>query len=196
MLISHENLHDLKTERGDILPPLPMALRLVPILFYLSAFGAIVLVAITILQIGLASGQLESARQETAATKTKIAETQASRTALEARTKHAVDILQWIEGSVGVQSLTVEISRSMSAKSAINDLALSRDDKNNSQLQFAIKLQTADPAQLEKTIEAIRKSSFRPFSAKQSQEGNRISYEASLVRESPSITATTPPNEQ
>lgn len=195
MLISRENLHDLKTERNDILPPLPMILRLVPILFYLSAFGAVVLIALTFLQIGHSSGQLEAVSQETARTKTKIAETKTARTELEARTKHAVDLLQWVEGSVGVQSLTVEISRSMAPKSAINELSLSRDEKNNSQLQFALKLQTADSGQLERTIEAIRKTSFRPFSAKQSQEGNRISYEATLIRENPAVAVSTSPNE-
>lgn len=192
MLISHENLHDLKNERGDVLPPLPVALRLVPILFYLSALGAVILVVITFLQIGHAAGQLENTRRETAEAKAQIAQTQASRTALEARTKHAADLLQWVEGSVGLQSLTVEISRSMTAKSAINELSFSRDEKNNSQLQFALKLQTADPSQLETTIEAIRKSTFRPFSAKQSQEGNRISYEATLIREVPTLLEASP----
>lgn len=184
MLISPQPLHDLKTERVDILPPLPMALRLIPILFYLGAIGTIGLVTLTVLQIGKTAAELEATRLRAADIKKQMAEIQADRTALEGRTKQGVDLQQWVEGSVGVQALAVSINRSISEKSAITELALSRDEKSASQIQLSLKLQAADTSQLDMAVETIRKSGFRHFSAKQSQEGNRINYEATLIRQS------------
>ncbi len=112
-----------------------------------------------------------------------MAENRTSRTALETRTKRAVDLLKWVEGSLGVQPLIVRISRSIESKSAITELSLSRDEKTSGQLALALKLQTAGPEQLEATVESIRQVGFRPFSARQSQDANRITYEATLIPE-------------
>lgn len=184
MFISPQPLHDLKTERVDVLPPLPMALRLIPILFYLGTIGTIGLVTLTVLQIGKTAAELDTTRLRAADIKKQMAEIQADRTALEGRTKQGVDLQQWVEGSVGVQALAVSINRSISEKSAITELALSRDEKSASQIQLSLKLQAADTSQLDTAVETIRHSGFRHFSAKQSQEGNRINYEATLIRQS------------
>lgn len=183
MKIEPEILHDLKTERPDVLPPLSMTLRLVPILFYLTAFGAVVLAGLTVAQIRQASGLLVAANERAAAAQTHLDETKVARTALEGRAKRASDVLRWVEGAVNVQPLAVAIARSTGQTAGIVELALTRGESSNRQIQLAIKLQAMGTDALEPVIEAIRESEFRPFSAQQSQAGNEVSYEATLIRQ-------------
>lgn len=183
MLIPREIVHDLKTERADVLPPLPMAMRLVPISFYLIALATIGFATLTALQIAQAVGQLESAKARTLEATRQLETTTAARTDLDAQAKRASDFLQWVEGSVQVQPLVVAIARSISERSAITELALARDGESNRQIQLLLRFQGTDPTQIEETVEAIRNAAFRPFSPRQSQEGNRMDYEASLIRQ-------------
>lgn len=183
MKIASEILHDLKTERPDVLPPLSMTLRLVPILFYLSAFGAVVLAGITIAQIGQATSQLEQANRRATEAQTQFNATKTARTALEAKAKRASDVLRWVEGAVNIQPLAVAIARSTGERAGIVELALTRGDVASRQIQLALKLQATGTDELEPVIAAIRASEFRPFSAQQSQSENEISYEATLIRQ-------------
>ncbi|MGC1481717.1 MAG: hypothetical protein WA771_14550 [Chthoniobacterales bacterium] len=183
MRIAPEILHDLKTERAEVLPPLPIALRLVPILFYLAAFATILLASVTIAQIGQATGVLEGARQRATDAQTALNESKIARSALEARAKRASDVLRWVEGSVNVQPLAVSIARSTGEQASIIELALTRSDTANRQIQLALRLQANSTNELEPVLAAIRAADFRPFSAQQSQAENEVNYEASLIRQ-------------
>ena len=182
MVIPPEILHDLKSERSDVLPPLPITMRLIPVIFYASAVGVIFLMALTFLQYRVSLVALERSNQEISRVQKSNEELLKAQDALEIRARYAVDLLKWVEGSVGLQPLVVAINRSMGPQSAITDLSLGRSDKTDGQLQISLKLRIANADQLEKTVEAIRLSGFRPFSARQSQEGNRMAYEATLIR--------------
>lgn len=183
MLISPQIVHDLKTDHADILPPLPNVMRLIPVAFYFVTLAAIALLAATVIQIRTKSVTLETVRAEIVNTNQQIEETRAERSALEGRAKRAADILAWVEGSNAIQPLTVAIGRSVGERAGITELVLSRSEKASQQIQIAMKLQGSDAAQIEPIIDAIRMSDFRPFSAKQSQEGNRVNYEATLIRQ-------------
>ncbi len=188
MLISPQTIHDLKTDRADILPPLPHVMRLIPVAFYLVTLAALALLAATVIQIRTKSVTLETVRAETVNTNQQIEETRAARSALEGRAKRAADILTWVEGSNAIQPLTVAIGRSVGARAGVTELLLSRSEKSSQQIQIAMKLQGADAAQIEPIIDAIQRSDFRPFSAKQSQEGNKVNYEATLIRQTGQTT--------
>lgn len=196
MYIPPEIVHDLKTERTDVLPPLPAVVRLVPILFYLSAASGILLSVLTVLEIGRTTGELAAVRKRTAETRAQVSELTAARASLETRAKRASDFLQWVEGAVNVQPLAVSISRSIDAKSSITELALSRNEEAARQIQLALKFQAADASQLDATVEAIRQCEFRPFSAQQNMAGSHIDYEATLLRQTPSTAASTPSPER
>lgn len=200
MHIPSQTVHDIKTERADVLPPLTNALRLIPIAFYLTAFFTVLLLGLTVFQIREATAKLEDLQRQTRETQLQSEETRKARSELEGRAKLAADVLQWVEGATAIQPLAVAIGRSMGTRAAITELTLSRDEKASRQIQLAIKMQSADALQIESTIDAIRASEFRPFSAKQSQEGNRVTYEVSLIRQASNAikvdsTETVAPNE-
>ncbi|MCB1100305.1 MAG: DUF2681 domain-containing protein, partial [Verrucomicrobiae bacterium] len=95
--------HDLKTERTDVLPPLPAVARILPIGFYLGIVGAISLSAFFSWQLRqaetekaewLAKEQTEKADQENIIKKMK---------AVDAETKRAEEVRQWVNSSKGIQ---------------------------------------------------------------------------------------------
>ncbi len=199
MYIAPQITHDIKTERADVLPPLPNVLRIIPIIFYAIAALSLGLLGLTVYQIRGATVGLESAQKRAQETQRQIEETRAARATLENRAKLAANVLQWVEGATALQPLAVALGRSMGTKAALTELTLSRDEKAPRQIQLALKMQSADALQIESTIEAVRQSSFRPFSAKQSQEGNRVSYEVSLIHQAApvpkEISESAPANE-
>jgi len=177
-----EIVHDVKTESPDLLPPLPMVLRLIPILFYLSAFGAVLLLVLTFIQIRVGAVELENARQQEREATEDLGRIATERSQLEGRLKRASEIAAWVEGSIPLQPLVASIARSMDERSAINELVLARDRDQPIQIQLSLKMQTPVAEQLETTLAAIRDASFRAFQAEQSQTGTRIEYEVTLVR--------------
>jgi hypothetical protein len=166
-----------------VLPPLAVTLRLVPILFYLCALAAAVLSSVTILQIGQANAELMAAQTRELEAGAQLDQTKIERAALEAKANRAGDVLRWVEGSANIQPLAVAIAASLSERAAILELDLSRDTDTDRQVQLALKLQASGGDELETVIEAVRDANFRPFSAQQSQEGNQIAYEATLIRQ-------------
>jgi len=191
MHIPTQTVHDLKTERADVLPPLPQSMRLVPVFFYAGALGAVAFAVITFLQIRGTAAELDAARRRTTEAQKELDATVAERGKLEHRAKRGADYGRWVEGAVNIQPLVVAITRSVGSRVGITELALSRDDKSGRQIQLALKMQPADVEQLEKSVQAIRDSSFRPFSAEQSQEDNHIEYQATLIWQPAAVAAET-----
>jgi hypothetical protein len=193
MLIPRRVLHDLKTERGDIAPPLQPYLRLVPIAFYLGAAASIVLSAVFAFQLFRERGQLEQWKQRAAENQTQLDHTKLERTKLEGTAKRASDFVGWVEGSRAVQPLVVAITRSVDEKSSLTEVGLTRDADNPTQIKLALKLLTSDARQLDRTLEAIERAGFRPYSARQTQAKGVIDYQATLIWQSRGFTAATTP---
>jgi hypothetical protein len=184
MHIPRRVLHDLKTERGDIAPPLPPYLRIVPIAFYLGVVACIALSATFAFQLIRARAELAQWQQRTAQAREQLTRVQADRTKLEASAKRAADFVSWIEGSRALQPLVVAIARSVDEKSSVPELAFDRDTENPTQIKLSLKLLTNDARQLDRTLEAVEHADFRPYSARQTQSKGLIDYQATLLWQS------------
>jgi len=192
MQIPRRVLHDLKTERGDIAPPLPPYLRIVPIAFYLGVVACIALSATFAFQLIRARAELAQWQQRTAQAREQLTRVQADRTKLEASAKRAADFVSWIEGSRALQPLVVAIARSVDEKSSIPELAFDRDTENPTQIKLSLKLLTNDARQLDRTLEAVEHADFRPYSARQTQSKGLIDYQATLLWQSRSVVLASP----
>lgn len=181
MIIEPRVVHDLKTERPDVAPPLPMSLRLVPIAFYLSALGCVVLSAVFMLQFVKMRAERDSWKTRATQAQTDLDRTKESRKSLENEAKRASDFLAWIEGSRMVQPLVASIARSMDKKSSIAQLSLDRIEENPSQIKLKLSLITEDPDQIDSTLDAVSRDGFRAYSAQQKQAGGILDYEATLI---------------
>ncbi len=195
MQIASKQIDDFKTERKDITPPLPVILRLVPLLLYCSIIIAVVLGAIFFLQLQLAIKKREGHRIETENIAIETQKTQNERAALEAEIKKATDIEAWVAGSRPIQPLLVEIARSMGARSSLIDLRIERDPDAPAQLKLAMKIGTDTTKQLDTTLDRITSQDYRTFSPQQNLGRGELDYRATLVsrqQRTPDVVPETP----
>jgi len=192
MLIQGSKLDDFKTERKDLMPPLPMPYRLVPLLFYLSLLflGVVGSVAMWTSQVSIK--RFEGITLQTNRLKKEISATKAARSALEQKIREATDMEDWVLASMPLQLLIVGIVRSIEPGANIVDLSLERDEDTPSQLKLALTLNAASDGQIEKTLEAVRKLDYREFSPTQSTIKGNFEYQASLLWSNPKSKIQTP----
>lgn len=183
MLIDARKIDDFKTERKDLLPPLPMVFRLVPLLFYLAIVFLAVVGSVAVWHSRAASERYQSLVGQTAQLNAKIQELKNARNALDDRTLEAMDLENWVLGSMPLQPLVVAMVRSVGEDSSIVDLSLERDPETPAQLKLALTLRTDSDKQLEVTLEAIRALGYRDLSPTQSMVKGNLEYRATLLRD-------------
>jgi hypothetical protein len=192
MLIKEVTIDDFKTERKDIAPPLPMIMRLVPILFYLSLLFLAVVGSVASLNAKLSSDQLRAVAGQIESLKSQIQQTKNQRSALEGEINKALDLEAWVLASMPLQPLVVAIIRSMGPDSEIVELNIERDAETPSQLRIGLKLNTASDDQLEETLKKIRAMNYREFNPTQTRAQGNLNYRASLLWQDPRTDRPTP----
>lgn len=177
--------HDLKTERTDVLPPLPAVARLLPVGFYLSIVGSLALSGFHYWQLNqaeadkvawLAKEQSEKAEQDNISKKSKV---------IDAETKRAEEVRQWVNGSKGIQVLVSQVARSMADGSTISELRFTRENTDPAKIRTSLRLNEGGGEQLEKTLEVLeRENGYRPYEAskKGRLETGEIDYDAILIK--------------
>lgn len=192
MLINETGIDDFKTDRKGIAPPLPLVMRLVPLLFYLSLLFLAVVGTVSSIHAKFSSnhrsallGRIEVLKKDIGAVKTE-------KTALEQEIKEATDLEAWVLASIPLQPLVVSIIRSMGPQSEIVDFTLERDAETPSQLRVGLKLNTASDKQIEQTLEVVRGMNYREFNPTQTRVQGNLDYKASLLWQDPQGNRQTP----
>ena len=185
MQIVSDQIDDLKTDRKDIMPALPMVFRVVPILFYGALAFLIVIGSLAFWNMRVATQKRDAIKQRITSLQTEIATTKADRAALEVKIREATDLEAWVLASMPLQPLIVAIVRSMDPQSSIVDLKLERDTETPSQLRLGLRLNTNSDQQLEDTLEVIRRMNYREFSPTQTRVRGDLDYRASLLWQNP-----------
>lgn len=187
MLVPVNEIDDFKTERKDILPPLPQVFRMVPILFYLSLIFVVLISGIAAVHSKVANDRLRDARSRVAALKTEIDGLKTQRTELESEIRGAAELEGWVLAAAPIQPLVVAICESMDARlqTTIVELKLERDVESPSQLKLGLRLNTTSEDQLQKTLEAVRELGFLEFSPTQSMVRGDLDYRATLLWQAP-----------
>ena len=183
MQITERQIDDFKSDRKDITPPLPVVLRLVPLLFYCSIAVAVILSSIFAIQFQLAVQKRDNHKTTTASLGALTQDTRSQRTALEAQIKKATDIQNWVYGSRPLQPLLLAITRSMGPKSSIVDLRLDRETDIPSQIKMNLSMGTDSTKQLDLTVEKIAELNYRAFSPTQTLGRGQLDYKATLVHQ-------------
>jgi hypothetical protein len=181
MLIAASQIDDFKTDRKDIASPLPLPFRLVPILFYLSIVFTIVVGSLALWHAKVAADLRDATLARIAEVRASIEANKASRGALEARIREAMDLEKWVLASKPLQPLVIAIIRSMGPESNIVELRIERDTVTPSQLRIGLRMNTASDRQLEETLKVIRDLNYREVSPTQSRSQGELNYQATLV---------------
>jgi cell division protein FtsB len=192
MQIVADQIDDLKTDRKDIMPALPMVFRMVPILFYGALAFLVVIGSLAFWNMRVATQKRDAIKQRITSLQTEIATTKTDRAALEAKIREATDLEAWVLASMPLQPLIVAIVRSMDPQSSIVDLKLERDTETPSQLRLGLRLNTNSDQQLEDTLEVIRRMNYREFSPTQTRVRGDLDYRASLLWQNPHRTTPSP----
>ena len=192
MLISETRIDDFKTDRKDIAPPLPMVMRLVPILFYLSLLFLVVVGSVASLHAKLSSDQRKNVIARIESLKSQIEQSKTQRASLENEISEALDLEAWVLASMPLQPLIMAIIRSMGPESEIVDLTLERDAETPSQLRLGLKLNSSSDKQLEDTLAAIKDLDYREFNPTQTRVQGNLDYKASLLWQDPRTVRETP----
>ncbi len=192
MQIHARIIDDFKTERKDISPPLQAYLRLVPVLLYAAIAGSILLNALFIARYSQAGSARDTAVRQDSELNTELDGVKSRRQALEDETKKASDLSAWVEASRPLQSLVVEIARSMGSDASLVDLSLERDTTNPAQILLSMRLQSENPKQLDETVQTIARNRFRTFSPQQTMEKGVVDYKATLLWQSSAREQTAP----
>lgn len=185
MQITERQIDDFKSDRKDIAPPLPVVLRLVPLLFYCSIAVAVILSSIFAIQFQLAVQKRDAHKAQSASLVTQSQDARTQRAALEAQIKKATDIQSWVASSRPLQPLLVEVTRSMGPRSSILDLRLDRDLDNPAQIKMGLRMGTDSTKQLDLTVEKIAALNYRAFSPTQTLGRGELDYKATLVNQDP-----------
>lgn len=192
MLISFDRIDDLKTDRKDIMAPLPMVFRIVPILFYGALAFLVVIGSLSYWNARVAGERRDAIKQEISSISGEISQTKASRSALEAKIREATDLEAWVLASMPLQPLVISIVRSMAANSSIVELNVERDAETPSQLKLGLRLNSDSDKQLQNTLEVIRGMHYREFSPTQTRARGDLDYRASLLWQNPYRKAQLP----
>jgi hypothetical protein len=191
MVIPKHIVDDFKTNRKDITPPLPYILRLVPLCFYLSIVAAVVLCSVFLLQIAVATDNIQKDTRATESILAEAKQTDEQRGKLEARIIQATDLQAWAEGSLPVQPLAVSAARSIESGSMLSDLRIDRDSGAPSSIRFGMRVAATSPDQIERTTTALTDQAYRVVQPQRTLSEGQIDFRATLV--SPSGRAADSP---
>jgi len=182
MQINARQIDDFKNDRKDITPPLPLVLRLVPILFYCSIAVTVILCSIFFIQFRVGIAKRDNHKAQTAVLNAQTQASRNERAALEAQIKKATDIQDWVQGSQPLQPLIVEITRSMGPKASLLEMRIDRSADDPAQLKLELQIGTDSTKQLDATMERIASLDFRAFSPTRELGRGLLDYKAMLVR--------------
>ena len=192
MLVPDTAIDDFKTDRKDIAPPLPMIMRLVPLLFYLALLFLAVVGSLASMHAKFASDHRNSLLGRIEELKKEIEGIKTEKTALENEIQEATDLESWVLASIPLQPLVVSIIRSMGPQSEIVDFTLERDAETPSQLRIGLKLNTISDKQIDQTLGVIRGLNYREFNPTQTRVHGNLDYKASLLWQDPFANRQTP----
>ncbi len=156
-------LHDLKSDRQDLTPPLPAVLRLLPLFFYLALAGAGVLGAHFYLETRKAKDLTalhESNEKEQAAMLEKLRGEQG---ALDAEFAKAKEVEQWVDSSRPLMTIITSVVNSVKQGNTLSSLKLARSAENPEHVDMTLLINSGGNSQVEETRNALSKEGYQAF---------------------------------
>jgi hypothetical protein len=153
----------------------------VPILFYLTLIACTAAMGWFEMERRRAVVEALAFSTQGATFQAEVANIAKERAKVEALNKRATEVAKWVEGALNLQPICVAVSRAAGKDATISELSLSRNAELPSQVHLELKVNNADSAVMDATLQGIRELDFRAYSAQQSKEVDHLDYKATLV---------------
>lgn len=174
-------IHDLKTERQNVSEGLPAGYKLIPVTFYFVSVATIFLSLFFYLSKKAYEATELSMRERGDIAQSQQSSYVAQQNALTSEAKSAEGIAKWLEGSRGLQPVTVAIGRSMGKDSTIAELSLDRNPEIPAHTFLQLKIDGGGSQQIENTLNSIYALDFQTYSAQQVKGRNSTDFQATLI---------------
>jgi hypothetical protein len=175
-------LTDFKTERNDILPPLPGALRIIPIGFYVGLLGLVGIAGYSFYETRNLNEETNLKRQQEQGELARIRDLQVKESGLAKEKKDALEVQSWISSNSEVYPLVRKIAQSVADDTTISELTLTRLEDNASHIKMKTTLYSAHGGdQIESLVQSISDSlslrNYGPTMLPSEKDQNDITYE-------------------
>jgi hypothetical protein len=179
-------LHDLKNERADLAPPLPAVLLLLPVLFFASVVGSVVLGAFSVLATKKAVAAEETAlamEQEETAQSTAI---QTELTAITDEQTRAKEVEAWVRSTQPIMSMATTVLNSIKTGNTLTSLRLARTPENPEHVEMTLLINNGGTTQVDETRTALSREGQQAFredtkTASGSARSGDVTYSAVFV---------------
>jgi hypothetical protein len=175
--------HDFKTPRTDAARRLPSTFRFIPIIFYVAIVGSAYMMTMDYLNFQKAKKVKVEADERKSRIEGERDTFNNEFATLEAETKKAEGVAQWMEGARNIQPIVVKIARAVAAETRFGEVSLERGDEVAANLSLGIKISGVNAATEIVNIEnALGQLQYRSFSPQQTKSEDSIEYHSTLVR--------------
>jgi len=180
-------MHDLKPERPDLAPPLPAVLMVLPVLFYLSALGAIGLGALFTLKTKQAQADEQREMDGEQDVRRSIASLKEEQKVIDETHGKAKEVEAWMDSTQPLMEVVAAVINSVKKENTLSSLRLSRTAENPEHIEMRVQINSGGTLQKEETVQALVKEGYQTFKDDliSSDKNNRlgdVTYTATLVK--------------
>ena len=180
-------MHDLKADRPDLSPPLPVVMMLLPVLFYLSAVGSVGFGALCLMKIKQAqSDEQREVDSEQTANRTKTTLVAEQKIIDETHAK-AREVETWMKSTQPLMEIVAAVVTSVKPGNTLSSLRLSRSPDKPDHVDMRVEINSGGTIQQQETVQAIIKSNYQTFrddiiSPDKNDRSGAVTYTTTLVK--------------
>ena len=180
-------MHDLKSDRPDLSPPLPVVMMLLPVLFYLSAVGSVGFGALCLMKIKQAqSDEQREVDSEQTASRTKTTLVAEQKVIDETHAK-AREVETWMKSTQPLMEIVTAVVNSVKTGNTLSSLRLSRSQDKPDHVDMRVEINSGGTIQQQETVQALMKSNYQTFrddiiSPDKSDRSGAVTYTTTLVK--------------
>jgi hypothetical protein len=180
-------MHDLKPERPDLAPPLPAIMMVLPVLFYLSAVGAVGLGALFTLKTKQAQADEQREMDSEQEVRRLITALKQEQKVIDETYGKAKEVETWMDSTQPLMEVVAAVINSVKTGNTLSSLRLSRTPDKPQHVEMRIQINSGGTIQKEETVLALIKSGYQTFrddlsSPDKNDPRGEVTYTATLVK--------------
>lgn len=186
--MSKNNLmHDLKPDRPDLSPPLPAVMMLLPVLFYLSAVGAVGFGTLFTVKTKQAQADEQREMEGEQDVRRQITAIKAEQKVIDETHAKAKEVETWMDSTQPLMEVVTAVLNSVKSTNTLSSLRLSRTAEKPEHIEMRVEINSGGTIQKEETVQALLKQGYQTFrddliSPNKNDRLGDVTYTATLVK--------------